>query len=352
MTQPPKVPSTRVTSHDVARAAGVSQSAVSRFYTPGASVSKKMADKIQAAADQLGYRPNVLARSMITGRSRIIGLVVAYLENQFYPDVIERLSVTLQAKGYHVLVFMASRTVGDVEPIVQEMLDYQVDGILMLSVSLSSVLAEHCSDHDIPVVLFNRDQDDKRLSAVTSDNLAGGELAARLLVDGGHRRIAYLAGFEEASTQIDRERGFMRGLESAGVDLFARDVGNFHYSQACEAARRLFDRPERPDALFVCNDHMAFAAMDVIRHEFGLSIPDDVAVVGFDDVPLAAWPSYNLTTIRQQVDQMVDQTVDSLLNVIEGVDTEPRKIRVPVTLVERGTTRRRSSEPSNRTEQE
>lgn len=330
---------TKVTSHDVARHAGVSQSAVSRYFTPGGSVSKKKAELIQAAADELGYRPNVLARSMITGRSKIIGLVVAYFENQFYPEVIELLSVGLQAKGYHVLVFMASRTVGDVEPIVEEMLDYQVDGILMLSVSMSSTLAEQCASQGIPVMLFNRDQADDRLSSVTSENGFGGELAAEVLVKGGYERIAYLAGFEGASTQILREQGFLKGLKAAGKSLYAREVGNFHYDQAAEAARRLFNRPVKPDAVFVSNDHMAFAAMDVIRHEFHLSIPGDVAVVGFDDVPIAAWPSFNLTTIRQDVDTMVDVTVSRLLDMVEGRATEPSKVRIPVALVERGTTR-------------
>ena len=116
-----------VTSVDVARKAGVSQSAVSRYFTPGASVSKKMAEKIRVAAEELGYRPNVLARAMITGRSRIIGLVVYYLENQFYPEAVEKLSIALQENGYHVLLFMASNTVGDVEPVVQSILDYRVD---------------------------------------------------------------------------------------------------------------------------------------------------------------------------------------------------------------------------------
>jgi DNA-binding LacI/PurR family transcriptional regulator len=113
----------KVTSLDVARLAGVSQSAVSRVFTPGASVSKHTIEKVRQAAAELGYRPNVLARSLITGRSRIIGLVVAYLENYFYPEVVERLSVALQEQGYHVLVFMAAPTVGDVQGVVQEILD-------------------------------------------------------------------------------------------------------------------------------------------------------------------------------------------------------------------------------------
>ena len=329
----------KVTSLDVARRAGVSQSAVSRVFTPGASASKRTIEKVRRAAAELGYRPNVLARSLITGRSRIIGLVVAYLENYFYPEVVERLSVALQEQGYHVLVFMAAPTVGDVQNVVQEILDYQVDGIVLASVSMSSVLAEKCQSFGIPVVLFNRDQDDPRLSSVTTDNRAGGRALAELLASLGHRRIAYIAGFEEASTQRDRELGFREGLAAAGRELFARGVGNFDFHMAQDAARRMFDRSKRPDAVFVCNDHMAFAVMDVLRFELGLRIPEDVSVVGFDDVPPAAWAAYDLTTYRQCVNQMVGETVTTLLDSIEGKSTEPRRVKIDGTLVVRKSTR-------------
>ncbi len=326
-----------VTSVDVARLAGVSQSAVSRYFTPGASVSKKMADKIRVAAEELGYRPNVLARAMITGKSRIIALVVYYFENQFYPEAVEKLSIALQENGYHVLLFMASNTIGDVEPVIQEIVGYQVDGIIMVSVSMSSVLAERCRDHGIPVMLFNRDQPGDRLRAVTSDNYQGGRMAANILLKGNPKRIAHLAGFEGASTQIDREAGFNDALREAGHQVHSRADGNFHYTDAAEAARTLFDVPEPPDALFVTDDHMALAALDVIRHELHLRVPQDVAVVGFDDIPQAAWPSFNLTTIRQPINQMVSAAVQELVGAIEG-NSDIRKIRIPPVSVIRGTT--------------
>jgi DNA-binding LacI/PurR family transcriptional regulator len=330
----------RITSAQVAALAGVSQSAVSRVFTPGASVSPRTAAKVRAAAEQLGYRPNVLARAMITGRSRMIGLVVAYLENQFYPEAVERLSVALQEKGYHVLVFMASATVGDVDAVMQEILDYQVDGIVLASVSMSSTLASECEAFGIPVVLFNRDQDDPRLNSVTTDNRAGGRAIADLLVRVGHQRPAYITGWEGASTQRDREQGFRDGLEAAGLELYARGVGNFDHAQAQEAARRMFDRSDPPDAVFVCNDHMAFAVMDVLRFELGLRVPDDVSVVGFDDVPPAAWPAYDLTSFRQRVNRMVAETVTTLIEHIEGGATEPRRLAIDGILIERGSTRK------------
>lgn len=331
--------STKITSVQVAKRAGVSQSAVSRVFTPGASVSKKTADKVKKAAEELGYRPNILARSLITGKSRMIGLVVAYLENYFYPEALEKLSNALQAKGYHVLVFMAQQTSGRIDRVLEEILDYQVDGIVMASVAISSELAARCQAAGVPVVLFNRSQDDEHLSAVTSDNVAGGRKLAEFLVKGGHRRIGYIAGWEGASTQRDREAGFRSGLAEAGVDLFARDVGDFRYEKAQDAARRMFRRQKRPDAVFVANDHMAFAVMDVLRSELGLSVPDDVSVVGFDDVPPAAWPAYDLTTVRQRANQMVAETVQTLLASIEHKDAEPRRVAIEGPLIARGSAR-------------
>ena len=331
--------SERVTSLDVARLAGVSQSAVSRHFTPGGSVSAKTAAKVRQAAEDLGYRPNVLARSLITGRSRIIGLVVAYLDNYFYPLMVELLSVALQEKGYHVLVFMATPTVGDVDRVMQEILDYQVDGLVLASVSMSSVLAARCQAADIPVVLINRDQNDPRLSAVTTDNRAGGLALAQYLLAGGHQRIGYIAGFAEASTQIDREAGLLAGLAGQGMTLAARESGDFSQLQAARAARAMFSRANRPDAVFVCNDHMAFAVMDVLRFELGLRIPEDVSVVAFDDVPPAAWPAYALTTWRQPIKLMVTETVTILMNSIENHGTPPKRVMLAGALVVRGSAR-------------
>ena len=219
----------KIISIDVAARAGVSRSAVSRVFRPGASVSKSTAAKVCAAAGELGYRPNVLARSLITGRSRIIGLVVAYLENQFYPETIEKLSKALQARGYHMLVFMASNDEAATQRVIDELLDYQVDGIIVACVGVSNDLTRRCEDAGIPIGLFNRDQFDDRLSSVTSDNMSGGRQLAEFLVAGGDTRIGHIAGWEGASTQIDREAGFKVGLMDAGVKSVARGVGNFDF---------------------------------------------------------------------------------------------------------------------------
>jgi DNA-binding LacI/PurR family transcriptional regulator len=329
----------KVTSAEVARRAGVSQSAVSRVFTPGASASKKTVEKVRKAADELGYRPNVLARAMVSGKSRIIGLVVAYLENYFYPEALEKLSKALQERGYHVLIFMAGQTAGNVDEVVEEILDYQVDGIIAASVALSSDLAQRCKAAGVPIVFFNRRQEGRDASAVISDNRTGGRRVGEFLVAGGHQRIGYIAGWEGASTQVEREAGFIEGLAAQGVELYAREVGNYVLAEAKDAARRMFSGPDHPDAVFVANDHMAFGVLDVLRSELGLDVPGDVSVVAYDDVPPAAWAAYNLTTVRQRANQMVDATVDMLLRQIDQGETKPEQVLVDAPLVVRGTAR-------------
>ena len=332
-----------VTSQDVARLAGVSQSAVSRVFTPGASVSSAMRERVMSAAETLGYRPNALARSLITGQSRMIGLVLAYLENQYYPVALEKLSRALQLKGYHVVVFFASNASDNIDPVLEEILDYQIDGLILASTSLSNGLAERCHEAGIPVVLFNRRQNNPSLSHITSDNYAGGKRLAEFLIQGNHQRIAHVAGWAGAATQIDREAGFVAGLTEAGLTLFARESGDYDFETTREATRRLFPPgaplDTLPDAVFVANDHMAFAVLETLRHELSIAVPEQVSVVAYDDVPLASWPSYNLTTLRQPTNRMVSATVDVLLGSINKPIHEPQHIEIEGPLIVRGSAR-------------
>ena len=328
----------KVTATDVARLAGVSQSAVSRVFTPGASASPKTAAKVRAAAEQLGYRPDPLARAMITGRTRIIGLVVAYLENQFYPLALERLSRALQERGYHILVFMAENSTEKVAEVVQELIDYRVDGIITASVSMSNDLTARLLALGIPVVNFNRGQDDPRLIDITSDNIAGGRQATEFLIAGGHRRIAHIMGWQGSSTGRDRAEGFRQAMAGAGLAPVAMVDGMYNRDTAAAVARDLCSRPDRPDAIFVGNDHMALAVMDELRFGLGLRIPEDISIIGYDDVPIAAWPSYALTTIRQPVNRMVAATVEAILGRIDGTNS-PEKIRIDGPLMVRQSAR-------------
>ena len=328
----------KITSSEVARAAGVSQSAVSRVFTPGGSASASTRAKVLKAAEDLGYRPNTLARAMITGKSRVIGVVVAYLENQFYPMALEQLDRALKERGYHILLFMAKND-ENVKPIVEELMSYQVDGIITASVAISNDLGARCAAEGIPVVMFNRGQDSGDHSQVTSDNAAGGKAVAHFLVAGGHRKIAHISGWTGSSTGRDRLHGFVEGLADHGLEPTVVEDGMYKQETASAIARRICTGRDRPDAIFVGNDHMAFAVMDTLRFELGLSVPADVSVVGYDDVPIAAWPAYDLTTIRQPVKRMVDATVEVLMSQIVG-GTGRERILIPGPLKIRGSARK------------
>lgn len=327
----------KITSLQVAKLAGVSQSAVSRVFS-GASASPATAEKVRKAAAQLGYRPNVLARAMITGKSRIIGLVVAYLDNQFYPEALERLSNALQAQGYHILIFTVPNSSDGIETIVQDLLDYQVDGIIAASVSMSSALTALCAQAGIPVVLFNRGLPGSGLSAVTSANVKGGRMATQALIDAGHNHIAHIAGWEGSLTGRDRQQGFEEAMAEADLIPFAVIDGMYKRDIAAATARQLMSGKTRPDAIFVGNDHMAFAVIDEIRR-LGLSIPGDVSIIGYDDVPLASWAAYDLTTVRQPVNRMVEATIQTLMSAIDGQDTYTQTIEIEGPLIQRGSSR-------------
>jgi DNA-binding LacI/PurR family transcriptional regulator len=327
------------TSVDVARLAGVSQSAVSRAFTPGASVSPRMRKRVEDAATRLGYQPNAHARSLTTGRSRIIGLVLSSLDNLLYPAVTEKLALRLQQDGYHLLMFVSDQR--DSDDLVREILQYRVDGIVLGATTLSSGLARRCAQARIPVVLFNRVMAASGVvSSVRSDNVGGAAEIARFLVAGGHRRIAYVAGREDSSTNLERERGFTEGLAALGHAVCARSVGDYAVEGARRATLALFggDAGVRPDAVFVAGDLMALSVMDTLRHELGLRVPQ------------AAWPSYRLTTFEQPVGDMVEAAVDLLhRSLVDGhgdggdagpsAATQARDVIVPGRLVVRASAR-------------
>ena len=333
----------KVTSGDVAKLAQVSQSAVSRSFSADASVSADTRAKVLKAARKLGYRPNVIARAMISGRSRLIAVLVAYLDNQFYPIVIEQLSRALQERGFHVLLFMTDT--GNQDSVVQQMMGYQVEGIVMASAALSSTLARECAQTGIPVVLFNRYVPTSPASSVTSDNIEGGRLLAHFLVEGGHKRIAFIAGSEDSSTNRDRESGFYRGLAESGHTVWARAVGNYSFEGAAEATRQLCARKIKPDAIFVANDHMAFSVMDVLRNELKLRIPNDISIVGYDDVPEASWGGYNLTTVRQPSGPMIEATISILMEQIQRESVSRRAAVLPAELIIRQSARLPKEKP-------
>ncbi len=329
------------TSVDVARKAGVSQSAVSRTFTRGSSVSAQTSYKVRKAANELNYRPNALARSLITGKSGIIALIVAYLDNQFYPQALERLSLKLKQENYHILVFLTPNgTDRDAQKVVEELMDYQVDGIITASVALSNSLVDRCRRQNIPVMLFNRHQNDRSIASVTSNNVQGAKKATEHLIETGHRRIAHITGWQGSSTGCDRAKGFYLSMQEHGMEPVKVIDGMYNRDRAMEATRELLDNHAGAlDAIFVGNDHMAFAVMDVIRYELGLRIPEDISIVGYDDVPLSAWPAYDLTTVRQPLDRMVAVTVEKMMELVKEEAAIPLQVQIDGDLIVRSSTK-------------
>jgi DNA-binding LacI/PurR family transcriptional regulator len=303
---------------DVARLAGVSQAAVSRTFTKGSSVSEETRRKVIEAAEKLGYRPNVIARSLIQKSTNIIGLVVRRFTNPFYARTIRDFTRLLQEQGYWTLLLNIAQS-HELEEALPMALQYQVDGLIITSATLSSKLALECARAGTPVVLFNRYATDAHIHVVRCDNVEGGRLVADAFIDSGCQRIAFIAGEEASSTNRDRENGFVTRLSERGHKLIYREsAGDYNYESGYKAARRLLMASERPDAIFCANDLIAMGVMDLARYSLGLRVPQDLSVIGFDDIPSAAWPGYDLTTIQQPAEAMVKSTVDVLLNAIQN----------------------------------
>lgn len=324
---------------DVARLAGVSQAAVSRTFTPGASVSEATRARVLAAAEQLDYQPNVIARSLIRKSTNMIGLVVMRFTNPFYSRMIRDFTRALQDLGYWTLLLNIAEA-GEVEQALPTALQYQVDGLIITSATLSSTLAKACARSGTPVVLFNRYASSDDVHVVRCDNALGGRLVADALLDAGHQRLAFIAGEEGSSTNRDRERGFVERLQERGQVLaFRESAGDYTYEAGHGAAQRLFRADDPPDGIFCASDLIAMGALDVARCELRCRVPEDVSIIGFDDIPMAGWPGYHLTTVRQPVEEMVQATIQVLIQAIESTSLEPVIHVIAPTLVSRSSAR-------------
>lgn len=328
----------KITSIDVARQANVSQSTVSRVFSNNSpNVSEKARQRVLKAAYELGYQPNAIARMMSTRQTNIIGLVMSTITSPFYPYVLEKFLENLQAIDLQVLVFTSSST-QSVEDILPLVLQYQVDALIITSARLSSDMAKMSMDSGTPVILFNRSVKDPNMSAICADNIAGGRLVADILLDSGHEELAFIAGIQNTSTSQDRERGFSMRLAERGYTDWQRVQGAYTYETGYSATQDLLSQKDYPDAIFCANDIMALGAIDAIRAQ-GLSVPDDISVIGFDNIPMAGWGAYQLTTISQEVDKMIEQTINLMQEKIESPTSPSRLEHVTGKLIVRSSVR-------------
>lgn len=336
------MPRKSVTSYDVARAAGVSQSAVSRAFSPGASIAAKTRDKVLKAAAEFGYQPNAIARSMSSARgdqvqkSGMVGVIVTRLENPFFAHTISLLSKHLEAGNWHLVLFTVERE-DEVDDALNALMQYKLDGVIILSALLSSHMARVCQAQGTPVLLYNRSAAGLGVSSVEIDNYGGGRAVADLLCETGHQRIAFIAGESGDATSAQREAGLSDRLAEAGLGIFRRETGDFTFESGLEAGLRLLARADRPDAVFCVSDVMALGVLHAARHELGLDIPRDFSLVGFDDIPAAAWPGHMLTTIRQPIRRMIREAADMLTQRMTNPEIAPETRAFDGELILRGT---------------
>jgi DNA-binding LacI/PurR family transcriptional regulator len=326
------------TSADVARLAGVSRSAVSRTFTDGASVSEPTRLKVLEAARKLKYRPNLFARSLKTRRSNILGLAISALDNQFYPDIVQRFSEEFEKLGLRLLLFVTHGGTGH-DPLLDELLKYRLDGLILASSSVSSALAEECLRAGVPVVMFNNVDPASNVPTIECTNELGARTVAEFLIAGKHRRFGFIAGLPNDSTSYQRERAFARCLREKGLPEPNREEGEFTFAGAVRASRTLLKLKQPPDAIFCTNDHMALAALQVAREEFGLVPGENISIVGFDNAPIAQWPCFGLTTYAQPTADLVSRTIRVMQLSLEN--ELPRKLheQLPGELVVRTSAR-------------
>ena len=324
------------TSVEVARLAGVSQSAVSRTFTPGASVSARTRDKVLAAAETLGFQPSLIPRIMLTDRSGLVALVVGGLENAFYARVVQIFAARLREAGNQIVLVPVDSDY-TLDAVAARLAQYRVDAIVSALAVLSQDAAETLSASRIPVVSFNTPVTAERIGSVGSDNALGGRQAAALLHDRGVRHPAFIAGPADSPASAERLAGFRDGLRAAGLPEPHVAGSAYTYEGGAEAAMRI--RADAPfDGVFCANDLCALGAIDALRRA-GRSVPDEVRVIGYDDIPAAGWSGYDLTSFDQDVPALVEAAL-AMIARMSGPETAlGERVLIPPRLIERGSTR-------------
>lgn len=324
------------TIDDVAARAAVSRSAVSRTFTTGASVAPATREKVLSAARALGYRPNLLARSLSTRRSRTVGIAAARLENPFNAQLLQALAGELRVQGYGVRLFIASGD-ADNDPSLGEITDHRVDAVIACAIGLASTLRDDCAALGVPVVTVNRRSGTGHALSILGDNRQGGACVARFLLTCGHQRFAWLGGAPDASTSRDREAGYAQTLAAAGAAPPIIVGNHWEAAAGAEATRALLARPDRPDALFCANDQLAAAAIGVAVRDFGLRLGRDLSVVGYDDV-LGLADACDLSSFSQPIAAMATAAVAATVAALDGAASGDAVL--PGRLVVRGSSRR------------
>ncbi len=336
MKQPRRYPS----STDVARLAGVSQSAVSRVYSEGKSVSGEMRTKVLKAARKLGYSPNFIPRILLNHRSYLVAVVISGTSNPFYAMALEEFTKALQQIGHQVLLIHVNSDHA-LDDVLSRLASYRVDAIVSALPVLSELAAQALARIRIPTITFNTPVKNRWVTSVCADSAGGGAAVAKLFVARGAKSFGFIAGSAGSYASKERLRGYRARLRQLGYHKVFTCTGDYRYDGGYRAILALTRRGPLPEAIFCGNDLMALGALDALRHALKLSVPEDVLVAGFDDVPEASWSSYGLTTIVQDCKLMVADAMEILQSMMSsGNSAGGSNCIVPCRLIERSTTSR------------
>lgn len=327
----------QVSARDVAELAGVSRTAVSRAFTPGASVAKDTRARIEAAAEQLGYQVNHLARGLITARTGLVALIAAEVNTPYRSSLLAALTERLQAAGKVGLLINTDRSDDSVAQALRQAIAYRTDAAIVLSGMPGSSLAETCQRNGMRLVLINRDEERPGSLLLRVDDADAGRQAFAALMAAGCRRIALVNSHAGTASLEDRARGFREAAAEAGVTIADEATGPTSYETGLDLGTRLLTRPARPDGIFCTTDLIACGVMDAARVRLRLDVPGDVSVIGFDDIPQAGWEAYALTTFRQPVEDIARAAVASLDTESDGT---PQRLTLPTRMVWRASIRR------------
>jgi LacI family transcriptional regulator len=326
------------TSVDVARAAGVSQTTVSRTFRGDTRVQSATREKVQAAARSLGYYPDAFARQMVTRKSGVIAVVVPDVDNPVFSSMITLLHEQMQNRGLRMMLFL-ERNFEQGPHDVLGSAGLPVDGVVLTSATVASSVVNEILKQDIPSILLQRDTPAAQIDRVMPDDAAGCRAIASHLADLGHTRIGMITGSPHTSSGRGRKAHFTTALNQLGhavEDRYTR-ISAPHFGASRQAARELLSMPDRPTAIFCASDTIAVTVLDV-AHEIGVRVPEDVSIVGFDDIDFASWSMINLTTVRQNLAAQCCTALTMLLERIDGLEAPARSITSEVELIVRGTT--------------
>ena len=325
------------TMKDVAQAAAVSVTTVSHVVNETRYVSEELRERVLQAMDKLNYHPNTLARSLRQGISHTIGLIVPDNANPFFAEIARVIETRGFENGYSCILCNSDSQLEKELTYVSMLVAKQVDGIVFIGASSHSEQIALLTEQAVPVVVADRQLLDSDVDLVLVDNYRGGHLATEHLISQGHRRIGCVTGPSDTTPSADRVHGYMDALAAAGlpVDNTLIVKGDFRYSTGATGASQLLDLTEPPTAIFACNDAMAIACMAVVR-ERGLAIPDDISIIGFDDVPQAAFTSPPLTTVAQPIEEIGKVATDLLIERMSGSTRPNQRVILDVSLVIRG----------------